>query len=167
MINKSFRSKLDTMYRDLRSWGRTHYSPKEFAEDITNDVIVSLLDLYEREGMEWEKKITNLWGYAITAMRNKAYGEFKKRKRRGELVIIIDEIEVDDAMQPTSSDDFDRMDLFNHFKKLSRNSRDIIRDIKITGMKSYEVAEQNNVTASTVRGTLSDNLKKYAKLIQE
>ena len=94
MNNESFRDKLDTMYRDLRSWGRTHYSPKEFAEDITNDVIVSLLDLYEREGLEWEKKITNLWGYAITAMRNKAYGEFKKRKRRGELVIIIDEIEL-------------------------------------------------------------------------
>ena len=59
MNNESFRDKLDTMYRDLRSWARTHYSPKEFAEDITNDVIVSLLDLYEREGLEWEKKITN------------------------------------------------------------------------------------------------------------
>ena len=167
MNNGSFRDKLDTMYRDLRSWARTHYSPKEFAEDITNDVIVSLLDLYEREGLEWEKKITNLWGYAITSMRNKVYGEFKKRKRRGELIIIIDEIEVDDAMQATSAEDHERMDLFNHFKKLSRNSRDIIRGIKIVGLKSDEIANQKNITASTVRGTLSDNLKKYAKLIQE
>lgn len=167
MPNNNFRDKLDNMYRDLRSWSRTHYSPKEFAEDITNDVIVSLLDLYEREGLEWEKKITNLWGYAITSMRNKAYGEFKKRKRRGELVIIIDEIEVDETVQPSSTDDHERIDLFNHFKKLSRNSRDIIRDIKIVGLKSDEIANQKNITASTVRGTLSDNLNKYAKLIQE
>ena len=167
MVDITFRDKLDNMYRDLRSWSRTHYSPKDFAEDILHDVFVSLLDLYEREGLEWEKKITNLWGYAITSLRNKAYGEFKKRKRRGELVIIIDEIEVDDTTISTSTVDHEYIDLFNHFKKLSRNSRDIIRDIKIVGMKSDEVAVQNKVTASTVRGTLSDNLKKYATLIQE
>lgn len=167
MSKESFDRKLVEAYKDLRTWARLHYSPKDFAEDLVNDVAVKLLDKFEQEGLDFEKRITNLWGYSLTTLTNTANSQFRKRKRRGELVIIIDDIEIDEVAQPISADEHNLIDLFSHFKKLSRNSRDIIYNIRIAGMKSYEVAKKDNKSDSTVRGTLSDNLKKYDGLIKE
>ncbi len=167
MSKESFNNKIEGVYKDLRTWARLHYSPKDFAEDLVQDVALKLLDKFEQEGLDFEKRITNLWGYSLTAMSNTAISQFRKRKRRGELVVIVDDIEIDGVAQPTSADEHNLIDLFSHYKKLSRNSRDIIYDIKIAGMKSDEVANKDKKSPNTVRGTLSDNLKKYDRLIKE
>lgn len=151
---KGLEQLFDRYYRPLTLWSDTFLKDIAQAEDLVQDFFIKF----------WEKKLfltitpEKLNGYLYSSIKNQSLNRLER----------IDPIRfaTDIAFLDLSYEELDNVQekqlifIEQEIDKLPQRSKQIMQGIYLQGKKYKEVAEENNISISTVKTLLSNSMKK-------
>ena len=151
----------DYYYNELVLWADTILNDLGMAEDLVQDLFVSL----------WEKGITHrldakgIRAYLYTSVRNKA---FRKLQGEHKMVAIPEVPEILEVWEETELSREQLMALvMQELEKLPSRSREVLECIHLQNMKYAEVAEKFGISIATVKTLLVRSLKTLRKSLSD
>lgn len=128
-------------------------------EDVVQDVLLAI----HLKRHTWDQSMPLVpWVMAIA--RNKMIDDLRRRGRRPEVPVDLNDFEFEGEDQQAS---IDAHDVERILDRLSDKNRDIVRSISIDGQSARDVAERLGMTEVAVRVALHRSLKALADTYQE
>jgi RNA polymerase sigma-70 factor (ECF subfamily) len=133
--------------------------PRDDVEDVVQDVLLAI----HLKRHTWDPAMPlGPWVLAIT--RNKMIDGLRRRGRRPEIAIDLQQFDIE-GEDPQAS--IDAYDVQRVLSSLSDRNRDIVQSISIDGHSARDVADRLGMTEVAVRVALHRSLKNLADMYQE
>jgi len=159
----AYRKLLDDLARLLRGIVRRGFAgvgvPRDDVEDVVQDALLAI----HLKRHTWDPAMT-LGPWVLAIARNKMIDDLRRRGRRPEVPIDLQQFDIEGEDQQASIDAHDVGRILNG---LSERNRDIVRAISIDGHSARDVAERLGMTEVAVRVALHRSLKTLADTYQE
>jgi RNA polymerase sigma-70 factor (ECF subfamily) len=159
----AYRKLLADLSRLLRGVVRRGFAGVGVARDDVEDVVQDVLLAIHLKRHTWDPTMP-LGPWVLAIARNKMIDDLRRRGRRPEVAIDLQQFDIEGEDQQASIDahDVDRV-----LSGLSVRNRDIVRSISLDGHSARDVADRLGMTEVAVRVALHRSLKTLADTYQE
>ncbi len=133
--------------------------PRGDVEDVVQDVLLAI----HLKRHTWDPSLP-LGPWVMAIVRNKMIDDLRRRGRRPEVPVDLNDFEFEGEDQQAS---IDAHDVGRVLDRLSDKNRDIVRSISIDGQSARDVAMRLGMSEVAVRVALHRSLKSLAETYQE
>jgi RNA polymerase sigma-70 factor (ECF subfamily) len=159
----AYRKLLADLSQLLRGVVRRGFAGVGVARDDVEDVVQDVLLAIHLKRHTWDPAMP-LTPWVLAIARNKMIDDLRRRGRRPEVAIDLQQFDIEGEDQQASIDAYDVNRVLNG---LSDRNRDIVRSISIDGHSARDVADRLGMTEVAVRVALHRSLKTLADTYQE
>jgi RNA polymerase sigma-70 factor (ECF subfamily) len=159
----AYRKLLADLSQLLRGVVRRGFAGVGVARDDVEDVVQDVLLAIHLKRHTWDPTMP-LGPWVLAIARNKMIDDLRRRGRRPEVAIDLQQFDIEGEDQQASIDAHDVNRVLNG---LSDRNRDIVRSISIDGHSARDVADRLGMTEVAVRVALHRSLKTLADTYQE
>jgi RNA polymerase sigma-70 factor (ECF subfamily) len=159
----AYRKLLDNLSRFLRGVVRRGFAGVGIARDDVEDVVQDVLLAIHLKRHTWDPAMP-LGPWVLAIARNKMIDGLRRRGRRPEVAIDLQQFDIEGEDQQAS---IDAHDVQRVLSGLSERNRDIVQSISIDGHSARDVADRLGMTEVAVRVALHRSLKTLADTYQE
>jgi RNA polymerase sigma-70 factor (ECF subfamily) len=159
----AYRKLLDDLSRFLRGVVRRGFAGVGIARDDVEDVVQDVLLAIHLKRHTWDPAMP-LGPWVLAIARNKMIDGLRRRGRRPEVAIDLQQFDIEGEDQQAS---IDAHDVQRVLSGLSERNRDIVQSISIDGHSARDVADRLGMTEVAVRVALHRSLKTLADTYQE
>jgi RNA polymerase sigma-70 factor (ECF subfamily) len=159
----AYRKLLADLSRFLRGVMRRGFAGVGIARDDVEDVVQDVLLAIHLKRHTWDPAMP-LGPWVLAIARNKMIDGLRRRGRRPEVAIDLQQFDIEGEDQQAS---IDAHDVQRVLSGLSERNRDIVQSISIDGRSARDVADRLGMTEVAVRVALHRSLKTLADTYQE
>ena len=141
-------------YKRLVVWADTFLEDMQLAEDIVQELFITLLEKKRRRTLQ----SSTLSSFLFVSVRNQCYHRLEKKDT---LRHTVDLKEVNIAFEEyNEKHDYIITRILNEIEKLPPRSQEIMLAVFVDGLKYREVAEKYHISLSTVKTLLGNAVRK-------
>lgn len=159
----AYRVLLEKLSQLLRGIVRRGFAGVGVARDDVEDVVQDVLLAIHLKRHTWDPAMP-LGPWVLAIARNKMIDGLRRRGRRPEIAIDLQQFDIE-GEDPQAS--IDAYDVQRVLSGLSDRNRDIVQSISIDGHSARDVADRLGMTEVAVRVALHRSLKSLADTYQE